>query len=75
MVNQVQTVPRKPSKPDGKPADDTKQIAFRAPRALAARLESTAKRLGLDPSGLIRMMILKHLPEYEREADAVEGKE
>lgn len=63
---------RKPD-PERQPAETgSKQIAFRAPHPLAKRLENTAERLGLDPSGLLRMMMLECLPLYEQRADRID---
>jgi predicted DNA-binding protein len=71
---------RMPKKPrDDKPSDtkpsDGKQINFRASLPLAERLDRTASRLGLDVSNLVRMILIKHLPDYEAEADEIEAKQ
>jgi predicted DNA-binding protein len=45
---------------------EDKQITFRLAADLHSRLEAAAEGLSIDISPLLRMMIRKHLPEYER---------
>lgn len=59
-------------RPDDKPSEG-KQINFRASQSLAERLERTAGILGLDVSNLVRLMLSKHLREYELEADQIQA--
>lgn len=49
-----------------------RQLAFRAPEDLAARLEKAASRLGLDLSNFLRMMAVENVARYERRADQVD---
>jgi hypothetical protein len=48
------------------------QKAVRITATVADRLEATATNLGVDCSGLLRMLVLKYLPVYEREAESIE---
>lgn len=56
-----------------KKADD-KQVTFRLPADLHAALECTAGKLGYDISGLLRNMLLRHLPEYKTMAEDIDAK-
>jgi len=67
-------VSRKRKHADKKSDGPSVQIAFRCPTELAERVEKTAFELGLDTSGLIRMLLLEHLPEYEARADRIHGR-
>lgn len=64
------SVPRKKGE---KSATGTIQIGFRAPVTLHDRIEKAAERLGLDISGLLRMMILEQLPTYEERGERIHG--
>jgi predicted transcriptional regulator len=54
---------------------DDKQITFRLSGDLHARLNATADGMELDISSLLRLMIRKHLPEFEREAKKIREQE
>lgn len=51
-----------------------KQITFRTSQDVYDRVETAANKLGLDSSGLLRLMCLQKLPEYELMAEEVEKK-
>jgi predicted DNA-binding protein len=53
---------------DRKKGED-KQVTFRLSAELHARVEAAARRLELDVSSLLRVMIRKQLPHIEREAE------
>lgn len=44
-------------------------ISFKAPAALAARIDAVCEGLGLDRSNLIRMLTLKNLHEFEAQVE------
>lgn len=48
-----------------------RQINFRAPDDLTARLDAVAEALALDVSSLVRMVLAEHLSKYEHRADEV----
>lgn len=48
-----------------------KQLSLRIPQSLVQRLEVTSVALGLDVSGLIRMVLSENLAPYERRAEQV----
>ena len=57
-------------KSGGTPATpNDKQVNFRVPGPLNARLEAVAEILGLDVSNFLRLMLVQKLPDYEREAE------
>lgn len=47
-------------------------INFRSPPDLSARLDYVAKRLGLDVSNLIRMILYENLAQYEERAKQID---
>lgn len=63
---QVPSMGGKKSKPEG-----GKQVNFRCPDALNARLEAVALGLGLDVSNFLRMLLIKHLDTYEQEVEVL----
>jgi hypothetical protein len=52
-----------------------RQLAYRVPAELAARVERVAERLGLDVSNFLRMMTVEQIGVYERRADRAEAGE
>lgn len=46
-----------------------KQVNFRTPDALYARLEAVAEALGLDIANLVRLIINENLKSYEQRAE------
>ncbi len=67
-------MPKKRKHPgeDGEPL--CMQIALRITPSLARRLETTAARLGLDGSNLLRLLLVECLPSYEERADRAQPK-
>jgi antitoxin component of RelBE/YafQ-DinJ toxin-antitoxin module len=53
----------------------TKQVAFRAPEDVVERLENVARRLGLDLSNFMRLMVVEQVARYERRAERAESGE
>jgi hypothetical protein len=51
-----------------------KTFSVRLPSEAAARVEDAADALGLDAGNLLRSMILRYLPVYEKEAERVRAK-
>lgn len=51
--------------------DKDKQVNFRAPPKLYARLEDVAEAFGLDVSNLVRMVLNQNLPKYEQQAERI----
>lgn len=52
----------RPAKP---PGDRLVKIAFRTSPEQKALLDETAARLGSDPSNLLRMLLTRHLPDFD----------
>jgi len=52
----------------------SKNINFRCPGDVFARLGATAKALGLDVSNLVRMLIIENLGRYEDRIREIESK-
>lgn len=48
-----------------------KQVSLRMPQSLNQRLEAVAEALGLDVSGLVRMVLSENLAPYERRAEQI----
>lgn len=46
----------------------TEQVAFRAKKEVVRRLDGAADALGIDRSGLLRMMLIEFLPVVEERA-------
>lgn len=59
--------------PKKKNVDLEKQLTLRMAQSLYDRLVKTAPALGIDPTGLIRMILLQNLPRYEKMAHEAEG--
>jgi hypothetical protein len=57
------------AKPSKEASEELKSLGFRCPEVLAERRHATARGLALDLSQLLRMMIVEHLPEYERRVE------
>jgi hypothetical protein len=63
-------MPRKRKTPDPAAPPTRRQFNISFPPEMAARIEATAKALGLDGTGLLRMIVHEHLAEYESRAAA-----
>lgn len=50
-------------------------IKLRVPKELHSRLATSAADLGVRLTGLIRMLFVEHLPEYEDRAAVIRRKE
>jgi hypothetical protein len=51
------------------PKEELIQLAVKVVPDLAGRVDATATGLGLDRSNFLRMLIMKCLPQFEREAE------
>jgi metal-responsive CopG/Arc/MetJ family transcriptional regulator len=53
----------------------TEQVNIRFPADMINRLDETASGLGIDRSGLVRMIVIEKLVEYERRAREARGEQ
>ena len=60
--------------PRKKAAEPTIYLGIRCPKTLAVRLNRAAVALGLDVSGIVRMILLEHVTTYEVRADRACGR-
>jgi hypothetical protein len=58
----------------GEPPPKWKVYALRLPQGTAARVEATAEALGLDEANLLRTLVTRYLPHYERDAEQARSK-
>jgi hypothetical protein len=71
-VRQVSPVAKKKQESPNAAASDGRPISFRASQKLADRLDFIAEWLELDVSNLVRLVLSKHLHEYEEQAKAIQ---
>jgi hypothetical protein len=67
----VPDVGRKPKGKAGPAAPEPKQYNVKIDGPTAARLDATARGLGLDGANFIRMVLRENLPKYERRVEAI----
>lgn len=68
-------MPRKRTRTATNESGKRKQFNVSFTPKYGARLEETAEALGLDGVSLIRMIVHKHISEYEQQAQAIRESE